>query len=73
VAGTDWVEVAATADWSAIRFLYEFHSQPIDKGARWRVRLAPEPNKYIWVEFRFEKPLPPFEVWSTPRSLGLPQ
>ena len=66
-----WTEVPAPRDWTAIRFLFESNANPIDNGARWRVPIRMAGGKAIWLEFQFERPLPPFDDWPSRRSLGL--
>ncbi len=70
-ADRTWTEAAAPRDWTAIRFLFENNGTPIDNGARWRVPIRMAGGKSIWLEFQFERPLPPFDDWPSRRSLGL--
>jgi hypothetical protein len=68
-----WTELAAPPNWTAIRFLHENNARPAGDGMRWRVALSPVPGKLIWLEFRFEKPLPSFDEWPGRETLGLPR
>ncbi len=67
------VDMPAPATWTALQLLEERHATRIAEGTRWRIALPPEASKLIWVELRFEKPIPELESWPTRRSLGLPQ
>jgi hypothetical protein len=65
------VDMPAASAWTALQVLFERSARRIGDGRRWQLMLAPAKNKYIWFEFRFDAPLPEFEEWPTPQSLGL--
>jgi len=65
------VDMPAPAEWTALELLNERQATRIADGTRWRVALAPEPGKLIWVEVRFDKPFPDFDAWPTAEQVGL--
>jgi hypothetical protein len=65
------VDMPAPEKWTAILLPFENHATRLDGGRRWRTALRPAPDKLIWIELRFEEPLPDFDEWPTLRSLGL--
>jgi hypothetical protein len=67
------VDMPAPATWTALQLLEERHATRIADGTRWRIALPPEARKLVWIELRFEKPVPELENWPTLRSLALPQ
>lgn len=64
------VDKDAPGDWTAIKLLWERRATRLPDGKRWRVGLAPVEGKLVWLELRFEEPLPPLEEWPTRESLG---
>ena len=64
------VDMPAPSTWTALELLDERQGTRIADGTRWRVSLAPESGKLIWVEMRFDKPFPDFDAWPTRRTGG---
>jgi IcmF-related N-terminal domain len=65
------VDMPAPDRWTSIMLPWERQATRLDGGKRWRLALRPGEDKLIWIELRFDAPLPPFEEWPTLRSIGL--
>ena len=64
-------DIPAPGDWTALRVLDERRARRIGDGRRWQFALPASAGKLIWLEFRFDEPLPEFDDWPTTSSLGL--
>jgi hypothetical protein len=65
------VDMPAPERWTALLLPFETRAVRSKDGKGWRVGLRPADDKLIWIEIRFEEPLPEFSDWPTLRSLGL--
>ena len=65
------VDMPAPSAWTALELLNERQGTRVGDGTKWRVSLAPEPGKIIWIEIRFDKPFPDFDAWPTREQIGL--
>jgi hypothetical protein len=65
------VDMPAPDTWTALELLNERQGTRVGDGTKWRVSLAPESGKIIWIELRFDKPFPDFDAWPTREQIGL--
>ena len=65
------VDMPAPAEWTALQLIHERAGLRVGDGTQWQVALTPATGKLIWIELRFDKPLPPLDEWPTKLSTGL--
>lgn len=65
------VDMPAPESWTALLLPFEQRAVRSNDGRSWRVGLQPANDKLIWIEIRFDEPLPEFSEWPTLHSLGL--
>jgi hypothetical protein len=75
------VDMPAPETWTAIRLLGEWAATRSADGTHWQLAINPargreqarsfRDDKLIWLEFKFDAPVPSFDDWPTAKSLGL--